>query len=460
MKLSDYFDLQTLVKRHGNDKAALRTFGLAHASLFAQPPKLLHVWMREHIRKENDGTTPGEHYARPIADIAFWSNLVACIFGLTAAFALLHYNGKEPVNLLYYLFAAVALPLLTMIGSVAAMVRAMRTHSAMVRFSPAYWLQRILGFLHKEKETRSYRIDPLLGDWIAIRRAQSMGVCYGIGILAGLLVTITLHDVAFVWSTTLAITPDAFERFVKAVAFPWRDWMPQAVPSAELIAQSRYFRLGGEIDPEMVAKAQRLGEWWPFLAMATAVYTIGLRMLLWAVAYVGYAHALRKAVLRIEGVEALLEAMREPTVRTGAEHPNRSVGDSLSHREAEATRAVLKGAYDIVVGWACEKEKLPAVAESVGTSASRYIAIEGSETYEEKRAELQKISGEALFLVKGWEPPISEFADMLEVASEYAEAITVVPVGLPPDYGIADERWLSVWRRWLQMQPIEKTEVI
>ena len=463
MKLAEYFDIQKLAQKNVEDKTALRAFGLAHRAILDDPFALLRAWAKKRVERDSGGSTPGERYARPISEIAFWSNAIAFGFGVTAAFALLHYNGKEPVNLLYYLFAAVLLPLLTMVGSIVAMLRTKRADNATVHFSPAYWLQKLLGFVHRQRrnETSAYCIDPTVVDWMMIRRAQAMGVSYGIGVLAGLLVTIALHDVAFVWSTTLSVDPEAFARFVKILAWPWRDWLPQAVPSADLIAQSRYFRLGGRIDPTMVANAARLGAWWPFLAMATAVYTIGLRLVLWGISYIGYTRALRKATLRLEGVETILEAMREPTVRTTAEeHGDKRADVDTVTTVSPRSDTALKPSYDTIVGWACEAEKLPAVAESIGVTSQHYLTIEGSKTHEEKIATLHKISGETLFVVKGWEPPIAEFADILESATEYASRIVVVPVGLPPDYGMADEKWLGVWRRWLQAHPINKTEVV
>ena len=96
------------------------------------------------------------------------------------------------------------------------------------------------------------------------------GLAFAATALLTLLVQVLVRDLAFGWSTTLQTSVPAYHALVEQLAWPWRGWLPGAVPGLELVEQSRYFRLGGEApaDPE------RLGAWWPFLAMLWLCYVL------------------------------------------------------------------------------------------------------------------------------------------------------------------------------------------
>jgi hypothetical protein len=133
----------------------------------------------------------------------------------------------------------------------------------LVHLSPAYWMENLLLLLPgKSREMiDKLKINPLLANWIVIRRSQELALAFSVGLFLALLLVVASEDIAFAWSTTLQITPEGFHRFLNTVALPWREWLPQAVPSVELIEQSHYFRLGGKLSREMVAHASQMGEW-------------------------------------------------------------------------------------------------------------------------------------------------------------------------------------------------------
>jgi hypothetical protein len=139
----------------------------------------------------------------------------------------------------------IVLPLATMLLTVISMLRAKSTQSILVHLSPAFWMEKMLGLLpgKVQENITAFKINPLLSNWLIIKRSQMIALFFSFGLLLALLAMVVTKDIAFAWSTTLHITPETFQDFLTTVAFPWRDFAPSAVPSMALIEQSQYFRL-------------------------------------------------------------------------------------------------------------------------------------------------------------------------------------------------------------------------
>ncbi len=97
------------------------------------------------------------------------------------------------------------------------------------------------------EDLETLKINPLLANWIVIKRSQFVALFFSIGLGLALLVVVATKDIAFAWSTTLQITPESFHTFLEMLATPWKTWFPSAVPSLELIEKSQYFRLGDSL---------------------------------------------------------------------------------------------------------------------------------------------------------------------------------------------------------------------
>ncbi len=440
--LSTWLDLRTLMRCCPGTHEERRTFGLENGGLTEKPFALLAAWVRHrrHLLPDAHETARAVSVLRSSARL---SEGAAFFLGLFAGTGLLAYSGGEPVNVLYFLFFAFVLPLLSMLLSLAAMARADRTDAFAVHLSPAYWLPKLFSpLLGRAEETVPF--SPLLANWLVIRRSQILALLFSVGLLLALLAMVTGKDLAFSWSSTLDVSSQTLHAIFAAIALPWRAWLPQAVPSPELIELSRHFRLGGGLEPEMVRNAARLGEWWKFLAMTTLVYAVGLRALFAAAASRGYRRALRRALLGIDGVRELLRQMREPYVSTRS--PREEAGfDGFAEAEAppEGTAA---GTWPFAVGWALTEGEVALQNERRGVAAVTVLEAGGMHSLDEDAAVAGRIDGDVLLYVKAWEPPTMDFVDFLTALHDRnAGTVLLCPLGMPQQDSRPSEEDFRVW---------------
>ncbi len=453
MRLPHYIDLAQLLQEHPGTHAENRTVGLEHAE--AEPMEQIEAWRQSRI-EQLEPARWSDRFARYHYWIGLIGGLVAFVTGFLSGVTLLSYSGKEPVNVVYFLALAVGVPLVTMGFTLVSMLRAGQTHNALVHLSPASWMEKIIAMLpmFEYRKIPQWQLNPRLANWLIIERAQMMAWWFAFGLLLALLGVVVTQDVAFAWSTTLSVTPEQFHRLIEGIAAPWRGWLPSAVPSVALIEQSQFFRLGGHLDSAMIDHAAELGQWWKFLTMATLVYALGLRTLVWIVARIGLHRSIEKAAMRLDGVSTVLEQMNTPVVETAAQQPEPAFvqdGDSYGRIAAQ-----LESTYDAVLGWAMDHESIRVIVDALGVQTAHIADPGGSRTLEEDAAILADISGDVLVLVKSWEPPMMEWVDFVEELSTHADRITIAPIGTQEQNYQATPKDAVIWSRKLRSIDLEK----
>jgi hypothetical protein len=446
MNLKTYIDLNELLQRGQTTRQERRAFGLAFSSTGYDPAAQLREWVEVHRQTLNKPLV-SEQVDTLLYHTTLVLALVAYVLGLFSGIGLLSYSGEEPVNLIYFLAMVLIVPLITMGLSLFAMLRANRARNLLVHISPAYWMERLMMLFSKEdtQKLSSLKINPQLFNWMVIKRSQMLALIFSLGLLSALLGVVATHDIAFAWSTTLDLSDKQFYTFVHTVAFPWRSWLPSAVPSLELVVQSHYFRLGGKVSEVMISHAALLGTWWKFLAMSTLFYAVVLRIFLLLLATAGCNSALQKALLTLDGVKQLLRDMNEPLITTQARE-NETLS---SHRSSLGERTLhrLDRSYDIIQGWAFSRESLVTACDTYGVVSSGCYEVGGKNTLEEDREVLLLSHGEVLLFVKAWEPPTMDFVDYLEMLHEKAKRVVVVPIGTAERDFIPSAKELDVWVR-------------
>ena len=445
-RLGLYIDLYELMQLQRESREENRKFGLKHKDLLDKPIRLLEMWRDEHIH-----LLPYPRVSQTVLKFVYRATLmllvIAFFLGIFSGAALLRYNGSEPVNLLYFLSAVLFLPLITMFFSLLAMLRANKANAMLVHLSPAYWMENLLLLLPgKSREIiEKIQISPLLGNWIVIRRSQEMALAFSLGLFLALLGVVAGEDIAFSWSTTLHISPEAFASFLDSVAFPWKFWLPQAVPTPELIEQSHYFRLGGKLSSDMVNNAAMLGEWWKFLAMTTLVYAVILRFFFFLGASIGLNRAEVRSILSIEGVRELLREMKEPIITTHA------LEEEKSAERSSAPSVQVGGAkqrYDTVIGWAMTKEYIDMQNDESGIEGDTIFEAGGIHSLKEDREAAAQAGRNILLYVKGWEPPNNDFEDFLIMLSDKENSeVTVYPLGTKEQAFEVSDRDFAEWEK-------------
>ncbi|HQR73513.1 MAG TPA: DUF2868 domain-containing protein [Sulfurovum sp.] len=447
MTLESYLDFQSVVKEYPSSNEARRAFGIQHAHLKARPLEQILVWLEAH-KKHVKKPLVGKTITSTLYKISLMLGLVSFFLGLFSGVGLLSYSGKEPVNVLYFMAMVIILPLFSMLLSLIAMLRVRHSNEVLVHLSPAFWMEKILSLLSKKKVQETV-IDPVLANWIVIKRSQMLALLFSFGLLLALVATVVTKDIAFSWSTTLQIDAKTFYDFLYAVSLPWRELCVSGVPSLELIKQSHYFRLGNSLDKTMIQHPALLGEWWKFLALATVFYALFLRLLLLMTATFGLRVALKEAVLSLEEAKILLKQMNEPIITSQAIEPE--AGLSTAEGKYEKTVFTLDPSYDEAYGWFMSQEQLLLLCESVGVRASRCIEA-GAQLPLAKEGEIQdKSKAAVLCFVRAWEPPTMEIVDFLTELSSRADKVIVVPVGTLENQYRATPKELDVWDRKLTL---------
>ncbi len=441
-----YIDLYELMQLDRGTHQENRSFGLAHSGLLNRPLDLLDRWSGEHIHllsQPRDSRKLLKYFSHATLLLL----IISFFLGVFSGVGLLRYNGNEPVNLLYFLSAVLLLPLFTMTLTLFAMLRANSSEALLVQLSPAYWMENLLLLLPgKGREViEKLKINPLLANWIVIRRSQELALAFSLGLFAALMLVVASEDIAFSWSTTLNISAEEFHRFLEIVALPWKAWLPQAVPSLDLIEQSHYFRLGGRLSSEMVSHAALLGEWWKFLAMTTLFYALVLRFLLFLFASRGLRKALNRSILSLEGVRELLREMQEPLITTHASEAEQGT-DREEHSGVSVTEP--RQHYDVVIGWALESDAIVLQNEQAGVESEEIYEAGGLHSLEEDRQVVVLADGEILFYVKAWEPPTMDFVDFLmELSGKTGVSVVVYPLGTPERAFAATDAEFDIWQK-------------
>ena len=116
--------------------------------------------------------------------------------------------------------------------------------------------------------------------WRLARLAQTAGISFNIGILASLAGLVMLKHVGFFWETTTELAMrSALEITVDFLSAPWATAWPEAAPDIRVIAGSRW------LPGRTTGLAPGPREWWLFLLMATLVWGLLPRAILWLVAW-------------------------------------------------------------------------------------------------------------------------------------------------------------------------------
>ncbi|BDG03013.1 hypothetical protein AMOR_20090 [Anaeromyxobacter oryzae] len=361
MTLADLVDLEAqLLRDRDADPAALEARDRAlvrPAPADAAPgPRraaLVARWLAALRAAEPGRPSPGGAVARAVSAVRAALVLLGLALGWGAASAVLRYDGGHPVNVWDALLLLVALQILLFAalvasflvplaatgaailgplrGAVAALYPALAARAASVArrsggprdTAAAARRTEWLALWHHLRSRRSlyHRLEP----WLVLGLTQAFGVAFNVGALLAALRLVVFSDVAFGWSSTLAVLdPARFHALVHALALPWRALWPDADPSLALVEATRYSRLESAYFLAGAGRAARpdlVGGWWPFLLAAIGTYGLLPRAATLAVASLRARRLLARLPLDDAEVSRVVRRLVEPHVATRAEAP-------------------------------------------------------------------------------------------------------------------------------------------
>lgn len=456
MRDDEQVDLATLHQRD-------RSIGVSLAGLRDGSGAQILAWAK--ARGIDDAT--GDRAEARVSALIWIAGLV---LGIAAAAGALYFEGGARVNVVALLAILVGLQLvsvvLSVLGMLPARVRAAvpglsaindalavlspsrAAVSAARRFAPAF--AETFDALSAGTE-RDARLFARIRRWTLWCWSQGFAVAFNIGLTACVLALVIFTDLAFGWSTTLDVSASSVHELARTIALPWRELVPDAVPSLELVEISRYFRAASStrVDPML------LGGWWRFVLACLLVYALFPRVALLLLARWRRGRAIAWTLNHLPGAPELLYRLNNERVTTRAEGaPESSVPGPQD--EARLSFAPSSGPCSLVL-WGIEDLPGAAVDRQV-RAATGLDPIErrgagGASSIEQDQAVVDALAGSAtplVVVVKAWEPPLAELADFLDdVRGASAEARALIVVPIASDGGRASDDDVSIWRERL-----------
>jgi len=240
--------------------------------------------------------------------------------------ALLRYEKLEPINVATFLGWTLGVQWLVLV--LAAVFWALRRTLPELR--EVYPLQALLwGFdaalrrLPGEERERlraglsllahKRQIYGSLTVWPLVVVTQLFAVAFNVAVLGATVAHVGVVDTRFGWQTTWEIVPEQVHQVVNAVAGPWSWGLPDARPTLEQIAASRF--APGQHLETLLAAATRA--WWRFLVFTIACYGLLVRLGLLALAAARLRRGLRGVRFEHAEANALFRRLTGPLIQPG-----------------------------------------------------------------------------------------------------------------------------------------------
>ncbi len=381
------------------------------------------------------------------------SRLLSFVLGFVAMAGFLLGSSRGLVNVLLLLAVFVLLQVLMSAFSLFGFVRTVSGHVATsVPVSPAHWLAR-----RSVPDGRYLRESGAVVRLLYLRFAQEWGALFTLGAVSAFVLVHLLADFSFVWGSTFAVSAQVMTDLTGGLAWPWASLLPSATVAPEVIANSRFHPALVNLDR---AGIEGMRGWWGFLFVSMLVYALLPRLLLWLGSRYCYPRLIRRSFEQYPGAERVLRRMRRPRVSTQAssseEAASRGSVETLSALSEIATdgRLLLLDFSGLLASGGVEHYPALQAAEP-----RKRLSL-GLGDLAADRALIAQQSGSdydhLLVLVKSWEPPMAELADLLNGLSaiRYCSVYLLPLAGKP-----VPERKLQDWRRFTRELPFAAVDV-
>lgn len=488
--LADLVDLSVQVDLDaGSNPAELRqrdrAIGQELAQLAGKPRCQLRQWLRK-INQDKPAQA-GDTAVKTLRRMALLLFALGLMAGWGASLGIFSYDGTRPVNIVNVLAAFVGVQLLlllltTIIALPKNLVQLLpgarqiqdfigllspgRLVPVAARYLPAQHRLSLEAALGRQKA--SHIAYGRVSKWLILQFSQIFAIAFNIGALACCLYLVTVSDLAFGWSTTLKVSSQSFHGLITQLAWPWRDWLPSAVPTIDIINDTRYFRFNKGMLPNATGNpinVAALGQWWQFLLMAIACYGLLPRLGMFALTRWRLDAALKTALIHAPGALQILDRMNHAIIETSSAEPEVRMKPTSTAATPLPLHSLDKNrprAY--LINWAginVDKEQFNNIFhQTSGVLVERMLYAGRISPHDEDQQTIEEVSKAgaktAIFVaVKSWEPPLLDFMDFLDSLRARLGAerlITIAPVMLDHERQFipADPKDLDVWKKRLQ----------
>jgi len=500
--IQDYLDFKQLVSFYKGNHKENRLFALKKKE---SSKNMVLLWLDEHRFRISEPLNSDifSIYSSSINNIL---SFISLLFGLIVGLGLLSYSGNEPVNIIYYLFFAILLPIISMLFTLFSLFVKWNISEFFKMLFPYHWLEKLLSKMGTNRKIEF--LDAVLSKSIQkhlfIERLQRFSLLFSLGIFLALLFVVVTQDIAFSWSTTLQIKPETFYGFLEFIATPWRYIFPSFMPSLELVELSQHYRLGVKLESSIIENAHILGSWWQYLAINTLFYALILRFVLWIVSYRILMKKIKEEFFDLYEVRKLLREFKTPFIETKAPKKEKHLEIRQEHKrqvkriepkkvekveiaiepivvepikeiieepkeeltidevEEEIIPEVIAEQYHSIIGWNFSDDEILLVNDFKQFRAIFINSVGGNHSFDEDEEVASRAKDRVLLYVKSWEPPTMDFVDFLEelIDNSRVEEIELLPLGLSENNYITTEKDFSIWNRKIEGLKARKVWVI
>jgi len=502
-----YLDFKQLFQAYQGTHKENRLFSLKHEN----SKNLALLWLKEH-RFRVSKPFNSDIFSLYSNSLNTGLSFISLLLGLVVGIGLLSYSGNEPINIIYYLFFATLLPILSMLLTLFSLFSKRSVSDFVKMLFPSHWLEKLASkfIQNKNVELLDELLSKPLQKYLFIERLQRFSLLFSFGIILALLFVVVTQDIAFAWSTTLQVEALSFYGFLEFIATPWRFIFPSFMPSIELVELSQHYRLGEKLDSTMIENANRLGAWWQYLAMNTLFYAIVLRFALWRISARILIKKIKEEFFDLDGVTKLLREFKTPFIETKAPKKEKHLEIKKEHKkqvktfvdikepkietveipeevyvkvkekvlEEEIIDEVLEAEveekieekppeveeeqYHSIIAWNFSDDEILLVNDFKKIRATFIASVGGCHSFEEDEEVANRAEERVLFYVKSWEPPTMDFVDFLEelIENNSVYEIELFPLGLPENSYKGTEKEFSIWNRKIEGLKAKKVWVI
>lgn len=338
--------------------------------------------------------------------------LLGMLVGFLVGFGTLSGDQQGRVNLLFLLLILAFLPVMTLVLSLVFLLRRNGRGLAGWLLELPLWPRHLSAAL-LELDVRQCR-----KDWL-VHQGQVLGLSFSFGTLFVFLLLLLGTDISFVWRSTILEAADLLPT-LQLISFPWR-WWPEAQPSLLLLEQTRDFRLSNS-----ALAMPDASQWWRFILAVQVCYSLLPRSLLWLSA----RQRVRSQYSASDLQQASIVAAA-PAVQAAPEL-------------AEVVQVVSQP-WTLLVWGANQKDCIKAI-QSVYGQAEQVIELEAT-------SKSLAIEHSVVVLVKSWEPPLAELADVLQLLPQQGQRL-ILPVDWSKQaLGEVRPVHFAEWRRFAATLP-------
>ncbi|MCZ6617020.1 MAG: DUF2868 domain-containing protein [Gammaproteobacteria bacterium] len=419
------------------------------------------AWWAEIAPVDVDST--GGRLERTRRAVTAALTVIGVLLGASLAGVAFGYEGHYPVNLFALLGVLVGMPLVLLLFSLLLLLPGRlpvvsTVQDVLAGMNVGRWVG---AWLDRYAQTDLFAAFPggrktsAFARWQLVVFSQWLAIGFFVGVLAVAWLLVAFTDLAFGWSTTLQIEATSVHRWFVTLAAPWSTWLAVATPELTLVETSRFFRL--EEGGMPAARAARLGEWWPFVLMIVLTYGLVPRMVLLGVAVWRLGVASRSLLRDDPEVTALIDRLTLPPVDYQGEP-----ADTLTASGESLSVPTLPGVFaaeddsTLVMIWNGALPESAANVWLVDRFGIRQTKVLGMGVLQDRGFHLEQLEGiphnvrRLVIFTKGWEPPLLEFSDFLDLIREVvgdAASLVLVPIDVTGKQVLESER--DVWAQAL-----------